>query len=78
MADNNWHLSKRVPIGIIIAFAISVAGFVWNASSMDSRTLANANSISKLELKIDRSNDSLMEIKSSVARIEGALGVKKR
>ena len=37
MAENSWHLDKKVPIAIIFAILMQTVGIVWWASQMDSR-----------------------------------------
>ena len=37
MADDQWHLDRRVPIALIIALVIQSAGGVWWASAMNER-----------------------------------------
>ena len=37
MANEQWHLDKRVPVAIIFAILIQSAGGVWWASAMNER-----------------------------------------
>ena len=37
MANEQWHLDKRVPVAIIFAIIIQSAGGVWWASAMNER-----------------------------------------
>lgn len=47
MANENWHMSKSIPISLIFAILVQTVGVVWWASTLDSkvsqldRTLAN-------------------------------------
>lgn len=49
MADENWHLDKRVPIALIATMLIQFAGIVMYVSAINSRTLENERRISNLE-----------------------------
>ncbi len=33
----NWHLDKKIPIGLMFGLLVQGAGFVWWASSIESR-----------------------------------------
>lgn len=37
MANEQWHLDKRVPIALILAIFVQSAGAVWWASGMNER-----------------------------------------
>ena len=49
MADENWHLDKRVPIALIVTMLVQFAGIVMYVSTINSRTLENERRISMLE-----------------------------
>ena len=43
MEKNNWHLSKSVPVTLIVALVLQAAAIVWTVSQMQSSIEANAN-----------------------------------
>lgn len=54
MSEEPWHLSKSVPISIIVGFIMQFAGFVWWTSQLDSRVNLNSNEIIRLETRTDK------------------------
>ena len=52
--DNNeeWHLSKSVPITLIFAVAVQTAGFIWYMSSLDKSVETNAREIARQEVRL--------------------------
>ena len=77
MSNESWHLSKTVPVGIIIALILQFSSIIWFGAKLDSRTTTNAENIVKLESRVDKSEQMLRQIRDSVIRIEYALGIKK-
>ena len=51
--DNQWHLSKSVPISIIIGFVMQFAGFVWYTSQIDAQVKTNTNRINRVETQVE-------------------------
>lgn len=47
--DSQWHLSKSVPISIIIGFIMQFAGFVWYTSQIDAQVRSNTDRIVRVE-----------------------------
>jgi len=39
--QRQWHLSKSVPIAVLLAFFTQTISFIWYASKLDSRVEAN-------------------------------------
>lgn len=54
MSNEPWHLSKSVPISIIVGFVMQFAGFVWWTSQLDSRVSINSSEIIRLETRTDK------------------------
>jgi hypothetical protein len=54
--DKEWHLSKSVPVGMIIGLLMQFGGFVWFASQMEGRITALEDVKTQFEqrLKTDR------------------------
>ena len=52
-SDSQWHLSKSVPISIIIGFIMQFAGFVWYTSQIDSQVRSNTDRINRVEVQVE-------------------------
>lgn len=90
--DNSWHLSKSVPISIIIGFIMQFAGFVWFMSGMNAQVEVNKGSIVKIEQKLDsvgstvqaqavqfgRIEENIVATKHTLERIERLLDARER
>ena len=80
---NSWHLSKSVPVSLIVALVLQASAIVWTVSQMQSSIEANAMSIvrietrtGKLELAVQgqaialaRIDENIKAIRTSVERI---------
>ena len=51
--DNQWHLSKSVPISIIIGFVMQFAGFIWYTSQIDAQVKTNTDRINRVETQVE-------------------------
>jgi Tfp pilus assembly protein PilO len=60
MADEQWHLDKRVPVAIIFAILIQTAGAVWWASNMTER-------MDQIERRMDNAAQRSQNIDNLVA-----------
>ena len=58
--DNQWHLSKAVPVALVGASAIQSAAVIWWAATVDSR-------VTNIEKKISDYD----ELRQAVSRITG-------
>jgi len=58
--DNQWHLSKAVPVALVAAIAMQSAAAIWWAASINSRVAGIENTISDYD-----------ELKQSVSRLTG-------
>jgi hypothetical protein len=65
-----WHLDKRVPVAIIFAIFMQTAGAIWWASSIQSRVLANENSIARLTDNSEDLRAAVHEQAIQLGRIE--------
>ena len=73
MTNNDWHLHKAVPLGLLFILVSTFVTFTWKGATMAAQVFANTESIVELKQGIKE----IQKIASSVARIEGALGIKK-
>ena len=70
--DNNedWHLSKSVPITLIFAVAVQTAGFIWYMSSLDKSVETNAREIARQEVRLMAVEASVQTLEVTMARID--------
>jgi len=70
MSDDNWHLSKSVPITLIFGLLVQGAAIVWTVSMMMSDIENNREEIIILEKRIGRIEVSVQNQAISLARID--------
>ena len=70
MEKNNWHLSKSVPVSLILALVIQAAAIVWTVSQMQSNIEANAMSIVKIETRTEKLELAVQGQAVALARID--------
>lgn len=73
MADNGWHLDRRVPISIIIVLVVQMMGGAWMASRMHSDIERNARDIARHERVIEVMTMSSQEQAVQLGRIEESM-----
>ena len=76
--NQHWHLDKRIPLALIMTILLQTAGGVWWAATLTERvtimerTMAynapQSDRLTRVEVKIDTINDSLVEIKASLRK----------
>jgi len=70
MSEDNWHLSKSVPITLIFGLLVQGAAIVWTVSMMMSDIENNREEIIVLEKRIGRIEVSVQNQAVSLARID--------
>ena len=73
MADqnnNSWHLSKSVPVTLIVALVLQAAAIVWTVSQMQSSIEANASNIIRLETRTEKLELLVQNQAVALARID--------
>ncbi len=70
MDNDNWHLSKSVPITLIFGLLVQGAAIVWTVSMMMSDIENNREEIIILEKRIGRIEVSVQSQAISLARID--------
>lgn len=70
MSEQQWHLSKSVPISIIVGFIMQFAGFVWWTSQLDSRVEINTSEIIRLETRTDKIEEIVQSQAVTLARMD--------
>ena len=69
MANEQWHLSKSVPISFIVAIIGQTATLVWFIASMNNEIEVNARDIVRHDTRIEVLADSVQENTVALARI---------
>ena len=70
MDNDNWHLSKSVPITLIFGLLVQGAAIVWTVSMMMSDIEANREDIVAIEQRMGRLEDSVQSQAVALARID--------
>lgn len=68
--DNSWHLSKSVPLTLIIAIIGQTIALVWYVSSLDSNVETNMKDIARHEIRLERLEETTRELSILNARID--------
>jgi len=50
--SEDWHLSKSVPVTVILTIVMQSLGLVWYVSTLDASVSANAREIARHEVRI--------------------------
>ena len=70
MSEDSWHLSKSVPITLIIGLITQGAAIVWVVSMMYGDIERNTNRLSDLDNRLDKLEDMVFTQAISMARID--------
>ena len=70
MDDNNWHLSKSVPITLIFGLLVQGAAIVWTVSMMMADIDSNTADIKDVRGRVSNLEQSVHEQAVSMARID--------
>ena len=68
--EDNWHLSRSVPITLIFGLIAQAAAIVWTVSMMMSDIERNAEEIMRLQSRIAIVEDAAQRQAISMARID--------
>ena len=68
--NNSWHLSKSVPVSLILALVIQAAAIVWPVSQMQSSIAANADNLIRLETRTEKLEMAVQSQAVALARID--------
>ena len=67
---NSWHLSKSVPVTLIVALILQAAAIVWTVSQMQSSIEQNATNIVRLETRTEKIEIAVQSQAIALARID--------
>ena len=70
MEPNSWHLSKSVPVTLIVALILQAAAIVWTVSQMQSSIEQNATNIIRLETRTEKIEMAVQSQAIALARID--------
>ena len=70
MSNDNWHLSKSVPLTLIFGLFVQGAAIVWTVSTMTSDIEINASKIVEIQQRLGRVEDAVHGQAVSMARID--------
>ena len=48
-SSSHWHVSKSIPLTVLIGLTVQAAAFVWYASAMQAQIDGNTKNIDRLE-----------------------------
>ena len=66
----SWHLSKSVPVSLIIAIVLQTISLVWYVSSLDSAVKNNARDLVRQETRINTLEKTVQSQAVSLGRID--------
>jgi len=66
----SWHLSKSVPVSLIIAIVLQTISLVWYVSSLDSSVKNNARDLVRQETRINTLEKTVQMQAVSLGRID--------
>ena len=66
----SWHLSKSVPVTLIIAIVLQTISLVWYVSSLDSAVKNNARDLVRQETRINTLEKTVQMQAVSLGRID--------
>lgn len=69
----SWHLSKSVPITLIVGLTAQFAGVVWMFSQMSSDIDNNSKRIERLDAQVEEISDTAQAQAVQLGRIETRL-----
>lgn len=69
-SNDSWHLSKSVPVTLIVGLITQGAAIVWTVSMMMSDISANREDIVNVQERVGRLEEAVHEQAVSMARID--------
>ena len=70
MSTDSWHLSKSVPITLIIGLITQGAAIVWVVSMMYGDIESNTQRLSEFQKRLDKIDDMVFDQAVAMARID--------
>jgi uncharacterized membrane protein YciS (DUF1049 family) len=70
VADNQWHLSKSVPVTFILAIVMQTVALVWFVASLDSEIESNTRELVRHETRLIALEASVQAQAVAMGRID--------
>ena len=70
MADEPWHLDKRVPIALIFAILVQTGGAFWFAASLDGRIGVLERDVERGRSVSENHGAAIRTIENNLARMD--------
>jgi len=70
MTNEQWHLSKSVPISIIGAVVMQTITIVWFIANLNANVQTNTRDLMRHETRIETLEDSVQSQAISIARMD--------
>jgi hypothetical protein len=68
--DTDWHLSKTVPVTLVVAIICQTIALVWYVSSLDNSVKNNTREILRHEVRIETLDKIVQTQALTLARID--------
>ena len=70
MNEQEWHLSKSVPLTFVVAIFLQTVSLVWYVSSMDNNIKNNEKELLRQDVRIGSLEDVVQSQALTLARID--------
>lgn len=70
MSDQEWHLSRSVPISLIFAIACQTVALIWFVATLRNDVDSNKTEIVKLETRVDRLDEVVQSQAVTLGRMD--------
>jgi septal ring factor EnvC (AmiA/AmiB activator) len=71
--EGQWHLDKKVTLGLIVAIMMNAFSSIWWAASLDSAVRGHDRRLDQNDFNINALTSQQSEYKESLARIQEGL-----
>jgi Tfp pilus assembly protein PilO len=71
--DESWHLSKSVPVTLLVGLLVQGVGVVWMFSQMSSDVDNNTKRLDHVEVKVGEITDRAQQQAVQLGRIEAQI-----
>jgi len=72
-ADNGWHLSRQVPVAIILVLVLQISSFIWVAAQLDAQVSRNRDTITEIRTQVGKMPERLLVVETLLRRVEASL-----
>ncbi len=70
----DWHLEKKVTLGLIIALLVNIGSSVWWASALNSQVMAQQKTLDSQSQQINAIITAQANVGERLAKMESAIG----